>query len=75
MNPASDLIVSSTQALGAAARARRKELGLPLHDAAALTGLSVGFVHGMEHGKPTAETGKVLQYLNALGLDLVVRSR
>lgn len=70
----SEIIESITQ-LGSIARTRRKQLGLPLHDAAAITGLSVGFVHDLEKGKPTASIGKALEYLNALGLDVVVRAR
>jgi HTH-type transcriptional regulator/antitoxin HipB len=68
-------VVRSIADLGATARARRKQLGIRLHDAAAITGLSVGFVHDFETGKPTARIGKALEYLNALGLDILVRPR
>jgi transcriptional regulator with XRE-family HTH domain len=68
-------VIRSIEELGATARARRKQLGIPLHDAAAITGLSIGLVHDFETGKPTARIGKALQYLNALGLDILVRSR
>ena len=61
--------------IGAAIRKKRKEDGLTLADAAALCGVGYRFLSDLENGKPTAQMGKVLQVLTALGLDLYVASR
>ncbi|MDE1149211.1 MAG: helix-turn-helix domain-containing protein [Azospirillaceae bacterium] len=56
--------------LGALIRARRRALGMTLRAAAAGTGLSLSFLSAVENGKPTAELGKVMSYMQALGIDL-----
>ncbi|TWB41860.1 helix-turn-helix domain-containing protein [Nitrospirillum pindoramense] len=56
--------------LGALIRARRQALGMTLRDVAAGTGLSLSFLSAVENGKPTAELGKVMAYMQALGIDL-----
>jgi len=61
--------------IGAAIRKKRKEDGLTLADAAALCGVGYRFLSDLENGKPTAQMGKVLQVLTALGLDLYIASR
>jgi transcriptional regulator with XRE-family HTH domain len=62
-------------AIGKLIHARRSELGLSLRDLSSGTGLSLAFVHAVEHGKATAEIGKVVELLAALGIDLIGRSR
>ena len=64
--------VHSPADLGSAVRKRRKEDGLTLVDAAALCGVGYRFLSDLENGKPTAELGKTLQVLAALGLEIRV---
>ena len=49
--------------------------GVTLVDAAALTGVGVRFLLELEHGKPTASLGKVLQVLRRMGLEVEIRPR
>ena len=58
--------------IGAAIRKKRKDDGLTLSDAAALCGVGYRFMSDLENGKTTAQLGKVLQVLQALGLDVFV---
>jgi len=61
--------------IGAAIRKKRKDDGLTLADAAALCGVGYRFMSDLENGKATVQLGKVLQVLNALGLDVYIESR
>lgn len=67
--------VSSSAELGQLIRARRKEVGLVLVDAAGLMGVSVRFLSEVERGKPRASLSKVLHVLERLGLDVWVTPR
>ena len=58
--------------IGAAIRKKRKDDGLTLSDTAALCGVGYRFMSDLENGKTTAQLGKVLQVLQALGLDVFV---
>ena len=58
--------------IGAAIRKKRKDDGLTLSDAAALCGVGYRFMSDLENGKTTAQLGKVLQVVQALGLDVFV---
>ena len=58
--------------IGAAIRKKRRDDGLTLADAAALCGVGYRFMSDLENGKTTAQLGKVLQVLQALGLDVFV---
>lgn len=58
--------------IGAAIRKKRKDDGLTLADAAALCCVGYRFMSDLENGKTTAQLGKVLQVLQALGLDVFV---
>jgi HTH-type transcriptional regulator/antitoxin HipB len=62
-----------TAGLGQGIRHRRLELGLHQDELAALAGVSVRFVHTLEHDKPTLRLDKVLAVLSQLGLDLVMK--
>lgn len=68
----SSAIVKTPEALGAATRARREALGLGLRQAAPLAGVGTRFLSEFERGKPSAEIGKILDALHAVGLDLAV---
>lgn len=73
--PTGDRLLPSVADLGALIRQRREALGMSLRAVAEATGLSLAFVHAVEHGKETAEIGKVLLLANALGIDLLGRLR
>lgn len=64
--------ITTTQ-LGALTRARRRELGVTQMDVAMTTGTGLRFIIDLEKGKSTCQTGKMLEVLQALGLDLAVR--
>ena len=63
---------TTTAQLGAAIRARRRELGVTQKDLAMASGTGLRFIIDMEKGKRTCQTGKMLQVLQALGLDFSV---
>lgn len=56
--------------LGAFVRTERKELRLTQLEVAELADVSDRFLRELEHGKPTAEIGKVIDVLAVLGFDL-----
>jgi y4mF family transcriptional regulator len=64
--------IISAPDIGAAIRKKRKDDGLTLADAAALCGVGYRFMSDLENGKTTAQLGKVLQVVQALGLDVFV---
>ena len=59
--------------LGTAVLMRRRKLGLTQQGLADLCGTGVVFVYDLERGKPTVRLDKLLDVLEALGLQLVVR--
>ncbi len=60
----------SPEQLGAAIRARRKQLKVTQKDLALTCGTGLRFIIDLEKGKPTCQIGKILQVLQALGLKL-----
>jgi transcriptional regulator with XRE-family HTH domain len=68
-------VLRSPPDIGRLARARRKSLGLTIHQFSDLSGLSLGFIVDMEKGKPTAAVGKVMHALAILGIDLTAAPR
>jgi len=64
------MIIQSPEQLGAAIRARRKQLKVTQKDLAMTCGTGLRFIIDLEKGKPTCQIGKVLQVLQALGLKL-----
>ncbi len=58
--------------IGEAVRDARKAAGLRQDQLAASAGVGLRFVVELERGKQTAQLGKVLQVLTALGLSLEV---
>ncbi len=73
-NGKNDMI--TTKDIAASVKAARRRLKLRQADLAAAAGVGVRFLIELEAGKPTAQLGKTLAVLNALGLDcdLVARS-
>lgn len=61
--------------IGTAITEARKARGYSQQEFADLAGVGRRFISELESGKPTAEIGKVLQVLTALGLDVEVRAR
>jgi len=59
--------------LGTAVRTRRRKLGLTQQGLADLCAVGVVFVYELEKGKSTVRLNKLLDVLEALGLQLVVR--
>ena len=56
-------------------RARRRQLGLRQEELAELAGTSARFVVQLEAGKPSVRTDKVLDVLEALGLEVQLKIR
>lgn len=67
--------VKDTFEIGNILRKKRKSQGLTLEQVAQHCGLSIRFVSEVERGKATAEFGKVLFLLNAVGVDVFVNTR
>ncbi len=64
--------ISDTQQLGAVIRRRRKDLKVTQKDLAMACGTGLRFIIDLEKGKPTCQTEKTIQVLQALGLRLDV---
>ena len=64
----------SPEQLGAAIRARRRQLKVTQKDVAMTCGTGLRFIIDLEKGKPTCQIGKILQVLQALGLKLQIAS-
>ncbi|MBF0247221.1 MAG: helix-turn-helix transcriptional regulator [Alphaproteobacteria bacterium] len=60
--------------IGAIVRSARKSQKLRQDQLAGAAGVGVRFVVDLEAGKPTAQIGKVLQILEALGCSLTITS-
>ncbi|MAC57276.1 MAG: transcriptional regulator [Novosphingobium sp.] len=59
--------------IGRVIRDERKELGLRQDELAAASGVGLRFIVELERGKATAQIGKVIAVLAALGCDLQIR--
>jgi HTH-type transcriptional regulator / antitoxin HipB len=60
--------IRTTEQLGTAIRTRRKQLKITQKELAMTCGTGLRFIVDLEKGKPTCQTGKTLQVLQALGL-------
>ena len=67
--------VKTTLEVGKILRQKRKSQGLTLEQVAQHCGLSMRFISEVERGKPTAQFGKVLFLLSAVGVDLFANTR
>ena len=67
--------ILDTQSLGDVVRQHRKLQGATQVEFASLCGVGVRFISDLENGKPTIQMGKVLQVLNSLGLEVVLKPR
>lgn len=61
--------------LGHRVREARRAQGLRQADLAAAAGVGTRFLVDLERGKPTAHLGKMLQVIDALGLQLMLSPR
>lgn len=67
--------ISSAEDIGRIIKQKRKDDGLTLEDAAAVCGVSYGFLSALENGKETVRLSKVLQVLHCLGIELSAGAR
>ena len=67
--------VRSPQAIGQLVRQERKRQGLTLDEVYSASGLTTRFLSEFERGKPNASLGRVMDALQALGLELLVLPR
>jgi y4mF family transcriptional regulator len=70
-----DQVVQSTAELGQLARERRQQMALTQLDVAGLSNTGNRFIVELEQGKPTLQLQKVLDVLNLLGLEVVIRAK
>ena len=68
-------VARSSADLGAVIRDRRKQLALTQLDLAGLANSGNRFIVEVENGKPTVQLQKVLDLVQLLGLELVVRAK
>jgi y4mF family transcriptional regulator len=64
--------ISDPAAMGRLIRDARRALGLTQPDLALSAGVGVRFLVDIEKGKPTAQIGKVMQVLAALGVEMAL---
>lgn len=65
--------IQSAKSFGKAIRARRKDLGIRIDDAAAMCGISVSTLSAMENASRPIGFDKMLPVLAGLGLQLCIR--
>jgi HTH-type transcriptional regulator/antitoxin HipB len=69
------MIVTRVEEIGELVRNHRKETGLTQRRTSGLAGVGVRFMGELERGKSTVELGRVLQVLDALGLEVHIQPR
>jgi HTH-type transcriptional regulator / antitoxin HipB len=74
-NQLQEAIVRSAAELGAVVREQRKRLALKQLDIAGLGNTGNRFIVDLEGGKPTVQLQKVLDVMDLLGLEVVVRPK
>lgn len=67
--------IRSSVELGAVIREQRKRLALKQLDLAGLGNTGNRFIVDLENGKPTVQLQKVLDLMDLLGLEVVVRTK
>ena len=71
----SETPIRSSEELGAVIREQRKRLALKQLDLAGLGNTGNRFIVDLENGKPTVQLQKVLDLMDLLGLEVVVRTK
>jgi len=72
---AAETPIRSSVELGAVIRDQRKRLALKQLDLAGLGNTGNRFIVDLENGKPTVQLQKVLDLMDLLGLEVVVRTK
>jgi transcriptional regulator with XRE-family HTH domain len=67
--------VRSPDDLGRLVRGERRHQGLTLEGVYSASGLTTRFLSELERGKPNASLGRVMDALQALGLELIILPR
>ena len=67
--------IRSSVELGAVMREQRKRLALKQLDLAGLGNTGNRFIVDLENGKPTVQLQKVLDLMDLLGLEVIVRTK
>jgi transcriptional regulator with XRE-family HTH domain len=67
--------IACADRLGQLVRAQRKQQGLRIDDAAALSGVSVDMLSRLENGSGSVRLDKLMSVLDSLGLTLVLASK
>lgn len=77
MNPDIDngIVVESTEEIGSLIRLVRKEQGIKQVGAAGLFGSGNRFISEAENGKKTLQAQKLIDLMNMVGLEVVVRRK
>ena len=70
-----EMPIRSSVELGAVIREQRKRLALKQLDLAGLGNTGNRFIVDLENGKPTVQLQKVLDLMDLLGLEVVVRTK
>ena len=70
-----DAIIRHARELGALVREQRKRVALTQTDIAGLGNTGNRFIVELEHGKPTLQLQKVLDVMDLLGLEVIVRPK
>ena len=70
-----DMIAHTPSELGKIAEKTRSKLGLRQTDLHNHTKLATRFISEVEHGKNSAHIGKVMELLDSMGLEVVVRPK
>ncbi|MCS2608493.1 helix-turn-helix transcriptional regulator [Halomonas dongshanensis] len=73
--PASPTTIRQSEELGQLVRQYRIEQGLLQMDLAGLAGTGNRFIVDLERGKPTLQLQKVLDVLDLMGLEVVVKRK
>lgn len=68
-------VIQTSAELGQLARERRQQIALTQLDVAGLGNTGNRFIVELEQGKPTLQLQKVLDVLNLLGLEVVIRAK
>ena len=68
-------LIHTSAELGAVVRAQRKRLALRQLDIAGLGNTGNRFIVELEQGKPTLQLQKVLDMMDLLGLEVIVRPK
>ncbi len=74
-NTEAEIAIRSSVELGAVIREQRRRLSLKQLDLAGLANTGNRFIVDLENGKPTVQLQKVLDLMDLLGLEVMVRSK